>query len=201
MLADWLREQWDDTLTVREWWRRLADAGLAFPTWPTGMGGSGADDAEATAIRAALAAAGVLGPPGGIGPELAAPTLLHHATVDQQAMFLPSIAAGTEAWCQLFSEPGAGSDLASVAARATPTDGGWFVTGQKVWNSGASTADRGLLLARTDPAAPKHLGISYFAVDMLQLGVETRPLRQMYDRVEIDDVFLAVTVSDVDRLY
>jgi alkylation response protein AidB-like acyl-CoA dehydrogenase len=200
MLDQWLRDNWDEDITVREWWRRLADAGLAFPSWPEGMGGRGVTDAETKKIRAALAAAGVLPAPGGIGPELAAPTLLHHGTEEQQRRFLPAIADGTEAWCQLFSEPGAGSDLAGLSARAIPTDGGWLVTGQKVWNSGASTADFGLLLTRTDPDAPKHRGISYFAIDMVQAGVETRPLRQMNDRAEFDEVFLTDAYAGGDRL-
>lgn len=164
----------DPSLTLREWWAMLDDAGVRR--------------------------AEPIGPPGGIGPELAAPTLQTHGTPEQQARFLPPIRRGTEAWCQLFSEPGAGSDLASLTTRAVPTDGGWLVTGQKVWNSGASTADLGLLLARTDPSAPKHEGISYFAIDMRQPGVETRPLRQMNGRAEFDEVFLTDAFVGGDRL-
>src|SRR5438309_9520974 len=95
----------------------------------------------------------------GIGSELAAPTIRTHGTAEQQARFLPPIEEGTESWCQLFSEPGAGSDLASLATKAVPTEGGWRVTGQKVWSSGAAAAALGLRLARTDPSAPTHQGI------------------------------------------
>ena len=136
----------------------------------------------------------------GIGSELAAPTIRTHGTTEQQARFLPPIEAGTESWCQLFSEPGAGSDLASLSTKALPTAGGWLVTGQKVWSSGAGSADLGLLLARTDTSVPKHEGISFFLIDMHQPGVETRPLRQMNDRAEFDEVFLTDAFVGHDRL-
>lgn len=132
-----------------------------------------------------------------IGRSLVEPTLAAWGTDDQRARFVPGIDARTEQWCQLFSEPGAGSDLAGLATRAVPCDGGWLVSGQKVWSTLAHVADRGLLLARTDPDVPKHAGITCFALDMRQPGVTVRPLRQMtgrsdeFNEVFIDDAFVA----------
>jgi alkylation response protein AidB-like acyl-CoA dehydrogenase len=182
---------WDAGLTVREWWRRLAGAGYAFPAWPEGLGGLGASASEARAITGVLAANGVIGPPSGhVAATLAAPTLLEHGTPEQVAGFVLPIALGEAAWCQLFSEPGSGSDLASVGTRAVPDGDGWVIDGQKVWNSGADTADFGLLLARTDPGVPKHRGLTYFLIDMHQPGVEARPLRQMNGGSSFCEVFL-----------
>jgi alkylation response protein AidB-like acyl-CoA dehydrogenase len=182
---------WDESITVRQWWRRLADAGLAYPSWPTGLGGCGASPAAARTVAAVLARRGVIGPPAGIlAAGLAAPTLLAHGTPDQIARYVRPIATGEAAWCQLFSEPGSGSDLASVGARAILDGDEWVVSGQKVWNSGADAADFGMLLARTDRDQPKHKGISYLILDMHQPGVEARPLKQMNGAASFCEVFL-----------
>jgi alkylation response protein AidB-like acyl-CoA dehydrogenase len=182
---------WDGGLTVRQWWRRLADAGYAFPAWPDGLGGLSASASQARAITGVLAANGVIGPPSGhVAATLAAPTLLEHGTLEQVARFVLPIARGEAAWCQLFSEPGSGSDLASVGTRAVRDGDEWVVSGQKVWNSGADTADFGLLLARTDSSLPKHQGLTYFLIDMHQPGVEARPLRQMNGGSAFCEVFL-----------
>lgn len=182
---------WDESITVREWWRRLADAGLAYPSWPAGLGGRGASPAGARTVTAVLARRGVIGPPAGIlAAGLAAPTLLAHGTPEQIARYVRPIATGEAAWCQLFSEPGSGSDLASVGTRAIPDGAEWVVSGQKVWNSGADAADFGMLLARTDPDQPKHKGISYLILDMHQPGVEARPLKQMNGAASFCEVFL-----------
>src|SRR5207245_6988056 len=114
-----------------------------------------------------------------LGTNPVRPTLLAHGTPEQRARWLGRILPGEELWCQLFSEPGAGSDLAGLSTRAVPTEGGWLLEGQKVWTSYAQFADWGLCLARTDPEAPKQRGISAFAVDMRAGGVEVRPLRQI----------------------
>jgi alkylation response protein AidB-like acyl-CoA dehydrogenase len=190
-VGEFLDSHFDESITVREWWRRLADAGLAYPAWPAGLGGFGASPAVARSVTAVLARRGVIGPPaGGLAAGLAAPTLLRHGTPAQAATYVRQIATGEAAWCQLFSEPGSGSDLASVGTRAVRDGDGWVVSGQKVWNSGADVADFGMLLARTDPDQPKHKGLTYFILDMHQAGVEVRPLRQMNGAASFCEVFL-----------
>jgi alkylation response protein AidB-like acyl-CoA dehydrogenase len=190
-VQEFIDANWDAGLTVREWWRRLADAGYAYPAWPAGLGGLGTSAAEARAITGVLAANRVIGPPSGhVAATLAAPTLLEHGTPEQVAGFVLPIARGEAAWCQLFSEPGSGSDLASVGTRAVPDGDEWVIDGQKVWNSGADTADFGMLLARTDSGLPKHQGLTYFLIDMHQPGVEARPLRQMNGASSFCEVFL-----------
>ena len=197
----WVAQHWDTSLTVREWWRRLADAGYAYPTWPRGLGGWGASRREAATVSAVLAANRVVGPPvGALAATLAAPTLLAHATEEQQSALVRPIATGEAAWCQLFSEPGSGSDLASVGTRAERDGDEWVVTGQKVWNSAADAADFGMLLARTDVEVPKHAGISYFVIDMDQPGVEVRPLKQMNGESRFCEVFLTEARVRADHL-
>jgi alkylation response protein AidB-like acyl-CoA dehydrogenase len=164
---------------VREWWALVAEAGWQFPSWPRGLGGQGLDATDERAVWEEMAALGVLGPPFNLGTLTGAPTLVAFGTAEQTARFLPPLALGLEAWCQLFSEPEAGSDLASVRTRATQDGNGWRVEGQKVWSSGAAEADRGMLVARTDPSAPKHKGLSFFVIPLGQTGVDIRPLRQM----------------------
>ena len=187
----WVDSNWDTAITVREWWRRLADAGYAYPSWPTGLGGSGASRRDATVIWGVLARNEVIGPPvGAMAATLAAPTLLDHATDTQRSQLVGPIATGEAAWCQLFSEPGSGSDLASVGTRAIQDGDDWVVTGQKVWNSAANWADFGMLLARTDIDVPKHAGLTYFVIDMKQPEIEARPLRQMNGASNFCEVFL-----------
>ncbi len=187
----WVDANWDTTITVGEWWLRLADEGYAYPTWPAGLGGLGASRRDASLIAGVLAENRVIGPPAGVmAAGLAAPTLLQHATEAQQRELVRPIATGEAAWCQLFSEPGSGSDLASIGTRAEHDGDEWVVTGQKVWNSAADSADFGMLLARTDVDAPKHAGITYFAIDMRQPGIEVRPLKQMNGATNFCEVFL-----------
>jgi alkylation response protein AidB-like acyl-CoA dehydrogenase len=187
----WVDANWDRSLTVREWWLRLADAGYAYPTWPVGLGGSGAPRRDAMTVAAVLARNEVIGPPvGAMAATLAAPTLLEHATEEQRMELVRPIATGEAGWCQLFSEPGSGSDLASVGTRAVRDGDEWVVSGQKVWNSSADSADFGMLLARTDVDVPKHAGLTYFVIDMQQPGIEVRPLRQMNGAANFCEVFL-----------
>jgi alkylation response protein AidB-like acyl-CoA dehydrogenase len=190
-VQEWVGANWDTGITVREWWLRLADAGYAYPTWPRGLGGLGVSRREAATIAGVLANNKLIGPPvGAMAARLAGPTLLEHATDAQQLELVRPIATGEASWCQLFSEPGSGSDLASIGARAERDGDQWIVTGQKVWNSAADSADIGMLLARTDVDVPKHAGITYFAIDMKQPGIEVRPLKQMNGASNFCEVFL-----------
>jgi alkylation response protein AidB-like acyl-CoA dehydrogenase len=155
----WLRDAWDPDITVREWWARLTDSGWGFPHWPKAWCGKGMTAFDATAVRSELAAAGVLGPPSGGGPTMGANVLFAHGTEEQKQRWLPAFARGEEGWCQFFSEPGAGSDLASVQCRAVRDGDEWIINGQKIWNSGTLVSERGLLVCRTDLDVPKHRGI------------------------------------------
>jgi alkylation response protein AidB-like acyl-CoA dehydrogenase len=192
----------DDLEPGRAYLAALADGGWAVPTWPREYGGRGASPAEVAAIAAALARFAVPDLyPYLVGLHVVGPTLLTVATPRQCARWLRPIRAGDEIWCQLFSEPGAGSDLANVSTRAERDGDAWRITGQKVWSSRAHYARWGLLLARTDPAAPKHAGITAFALDMHAPGVEVRPLRQMNGDAHFSEVFLdGVGVADDDRI-
>jgi alkylation response protein AidB-like acyl-CoA dehydrogenase len=171
----------------------LAEAGLQAPHWPAPYG-RGASPAEQLLIDQELAAAGVARPDLVIG-WWAAPTILEHGTPEQIERFVPGTTRGEFLWCQLFSEPGAGSDLASLRTKAVRTEGGWNLTGQKVWTSAAHKAKWGVCLARTDPDAPKHKGITYFLVEMSSPGIEIRPLREitgdsLFNEVFLDNVFV-----------
>jgi alkylation response protein AidB-like acyl-CoA dehydrogenase len=174
----------------------LADAGLQAPHWPPPYGRA-ASPAEQLLIDQELAAAGVERPDLVIG-WWAAPTILEHGTPEQVERFVPGTLRGEFLWCQLFSEPGAGSDLASLRTKAVRTedpDGGWLLTGQKVWTSAAHKARWGVCLARTDPDAPKHKGITYFLIDMKSPGIDIRPLREitgdsLFNEVFLDNVFV-----------
>ncbi len=200
-IESWISDNWKSDLTVREWWAVLADAGYAFPTWPTGLGGLSAEPDVATAMWKALGRARVIGPPPGLGTLMGGPVICTHGNAEQQHRLLPALANGTEGWCQLFSEPGAGSDLAAVATKAERDGDEWVVTGQKVWTSGASHARRGMLIARTDWEQPKHHGLTYFIVDLEQPGVEIRAIKQMNGKSHFNEVFLTeVRIDDRDRI-
>ncbi|HET9444210.1 MAG TPA: acyl-CoA dehydrogenase family protein, partial [Acidimicrobiales bacterium] len=190
-VAAFVAGSWDPDLPLGEWWARLGPSGWAMPGWPRDWFGRGLTGELARIARQALAGSGVAGPPAGLGVMLAAPTLLAHGDDDQRRRFLGPIVTGEVAWCQLFSEPEAGSDLAGLRCRAERDGDEWVVTGQKVWTSGGHLADLGMLLARTDPDAPKHRGISWFAIEMDQPGVEVRPLREMTGRALFNEVFLS----------
>jgi alkylation response protein AidB-like acyl-CoA dehydrogenase len=192
----WLEEHWDPALSVEEWWRRVGRAGWSAPHLSIEEGGRGLPRAADRQVRALFASHGALRPPGGLGLLMAAPTILRHGTPDQIARHVPPILEGRLNWCQLFSEPGAGSDLAGLATRAVRDGDRWVVTGQKVWSSMAHESDYGMLLARTDPAAPKHAGISWFAFRLDQPGVTIRPLREMTGETMFNEVFLDGATCD-----
>ncbi len=186
--------------------RARFDAGLAWVHFPEGLGGLGAPRSLQPVVDAELAAAGA--PDNdprriGIGLGMAAPTVLEYGTEEQKRRFLRPLWTGEEVWCQLFSEPGAGSDLAALGTRAVRDgDGeGWVVNGQKVWTSSAHLARWAILIARTDADVPKHRGITYFVCDMTDPGVEVRPLRQITGEAEFNEVFLTdVRIPDAHRL-
>jgi len=189
-----------------EFLRARFDAGLAWVHYPPGLGGQGVSRHLQPAVDAEFAAAGApTNSPerNGIGLGMAAPTILAHGSPEQQQRWLRPLWTGEDIWCQLFSEPGAGSDLAGLATRAArdPDGGDWTVTGQKVWTSSAHLARWALLLARSDPDVPKHQGLTYFACDMTAAGVEVRPLRQLTGEAEFNEVFLTeVRIPDADRI-
>ena len=185
---EWFESNWDPDATLGDWWMALAESGWGFPTWPVGTYGRGLSGDAARSVADARRDAGVAPPPGGIAQNLAAPTLIAHGTEEQQRRFLPGIVGG-EVWCQLFSEPGAGSDLASLQTRAERDGEEWVVNGQKVWTSGAQIARYGILVARTDPTVPKHGGLTYFVIEMDQPGIEIRPIREITGRSIFNEVF------------
>ncbi|HKI41008.1 MAG TPA: acyl-CoA dehydrogenase family protein [Mycobacterium sp.] len=212
MSAGDLREQVREFLAAHdpaasdrlEFLRARFDAGLAWVHYPAGLGGQGLSRSLQPVADAEFAAAGApTNRPerNGIGLGMAAPTILAYGSEEQKGRWLRPLWTGEEIWCQLFSEPGAGSDLASLATRAVPDGAEWVVNGQKVWTSSAHVARRALLVTRTDPDVPKHQGMTYFALDMTAPGVEVRPLRQITGEAEFNEVFLTdVRVPDANRL-
>ncbi|HEX4979669.1 MAG TPA: acyl-CoA dehydrogenase family protein [Acidimicrobiales bacterium] len=189
-VSTWLEEAWDPELPLLEWRRRLADSGWACPTWPVEWYGRGLPPDLGRVATETIRAAGAVGPAIGVGMTLAAATLLAHASDDLKRRLLRPMITGEDTWCQLFSEPGNGSDLAGLTTHARRDGDEWVVSGQKVWTTGAHHAAYGMLLARTDWDQPKHRGISFFAFPMRQPGVEVRPLRQMNGRASFNEVFI-----------
>ncbi len=181
----------DEVAFGRAWQATLASGRWVGVAWPREYGGRGAGPIEHYIVTEELAAGRAPELVGRIGVNLLGPTILANGSDEQRSRYLPNILNATDIWCQLFSEPGAGSDLASVRTHATKVDGGWLLNGQKVWTSYAQFADWGACLARTDnDATPQH-GISYFIVDMQSEGVDVRPLRQITDESEFNEVFLS----------
>jgi alkylation response protein AidB-like acyl-CoA dehydrogenase len=189
-----------DTVTFRG---AQYDRGLAWVHFPEGYGGLGLPPRVQRHVERRLREAGARPPHGTLffGLSLAGPTVVTHGSDELRLRALRPMFTGEEIWCQLFSEPGAGSDLAGLATRAGRDGDEWVVTGQKVWNTLAHLADRGMLVARTDPDVPKHKGLTYFMVDMHAPGVEVRPLRQITGEAEFNEVYLTdVRVHDRDRI-
>jgi alkylation response protein AidB-like acyl-CoA dehydrogenase len=189
--------------SVEEFRARQFELGLAWVSFPEGYGGLGLPPNLQREIDRRLGAAGAR-PAGArefFGLTMAGPTVVTHGTDELRHRLLRPTFTGEEAWCQLFSEPGSGSDLAGLSTRAIRDGDEWVITGQKVWNTLAHIADRGMLVARSDPELPKHKGLTYFALDMHAPGVEVRPLRQMTGEAEFNEVYLTeVRVPDADRI-
>ncbi len=187
----WLDENWSPDLALIEWRNILVDGGWAAPHWPEDHFGRGFTTEQAAVVTAVFEERGAVGA-AQIGPRrLASETILAHGSQDQKQRYLRPILTGEHTWCQLFSEPGSGSDLAGASTRAELIEGRWILNGQKVWNTSAHHAGFGILLARTDWDLPKHQGLSYFLLNMRQPGVEVRPLKQMNGHQSFNEVFLS----------
>jgi len=188
--SEFIDSEFDPELSLIEWRTRLLDGGWAAPLWPADWFGRGFNQEQASVVAEVFRERGVV-PAASIGPRgLAAETILAHGSDDQKRRYLRPILTGEHAWCQLFSEPGSGSDLAGLSTKAERDGDGWRINGQKVWNTSAHHADFGILLARTNFDVPKHQGISYFLIDMRQPGVEVRPLKQMNGHASFNEVFM-----------
>ena len=185
----WLAANWSAEQSLVAWRNKLADSGWGMPTWPAQWFGRDLPQALAPVVEEEFARANAVGVAKTGIRLLAAATLLAHGNDEQKAKYLRRILTGEDTWCQLFSEPGSGSDLAGASSRADFDGKRWIVNGQKVWTTSAHHADYGLLLARTDWDAPKHQGLTYFILDMRQPGVEVRPLRQMNGHASFNQVF------------
>ncbi len=173
------------------WWQgQLHEGGWAGISWPKAFGGRGGKPIEEAIFAEEQAKFGVSVGVFAVAFGMVAPTLMQHATREQQARYLPAMLRGDELWCQLFSEPDAGSDLASLSTRAVRDGDEFVVNGQKVWTSNAQHSELGILIARTNPDAPRHAGITYFVVDMSTPGIDVRPLRQMNGEAHFNEVFL-----------
>ena len=189
-VSEFIDAEFDPELSLIEWRTRLLDGGWAAPLWPADWFGRGFSQEQASVVGEVFRERGVV-PAASIGPRgLAAETILAHGSDDQKRRYLRPILTGEHAWCQLFSEPGSGSDLAGLSTKAERDGDGWRINGQKVWNTSAHHADFGILLARTNFDVPKHQGITYFLIDMLQPGVEVRPLKQMNGHASFNEVFM-----------
>jgi alkylation response protein AidB-like acyl-CoA dehydrogenase len=187
----WVREHWDPERSLREWRGELVDAGWAVPSWPRDCFGRDLAPWADDVVAAELAAAGAVGMPFGVGFGLVAPTLVAHGSDELRRRLLRPILTGEHTWCQLFSEPGNGSDLAGLTAHAHRDGDEWIVNGQKLWSTSAHHADFGLLLTRTDSDVPKHRGITCFALPMRRSGIVVRPLRQMNGHASFNEIFLS----------
>ncbi|MGB1881678.1 MAG: acyl-CoA dehydrogenase family protein, partial [Gammaproteobacteria bacterium] len=196
----WLAEHWDPASSLVDWRNKLADSGWGVPHWPREWFGRGLPVALNTLIEAEFDAIGAVGVARVGIRMLAAATLLEHGSEAHKERFLRRILTGEDTWCQLFSEPGSGSDLAGATTRAVQDGERWIVNGQKVWTTSAHHAEWGLLLARTDWDAPKHQGLSYFVIDMHQPGVEVQPLRQMNGYASFNQVFFTDAVVPAENL-
>lgn len=193
---------WKGRLSALRYWQRLLfDNGWAAITWPEEHGGRGCGPVEQIIWNQECVRAKAPSSLAIVGIGMAGPAIIGHGTDEQRKRYLSNILSGEEIWCQLFSEPAAGSDLAALVTRAERDGDDWVVNGQKVWSSGAHFSEWGILVARTDPTVPKHAGLTFFVLDMSSPGVTVRPLRQMNGEVHFNEVFLDdVRIPDCNRL-
>ena len=187
----WLEENWEPERPLLEWRSMLADSGWGTPSWPAAWYGRGLHASLNAIVQHEFHEVGAVGTAAGTAMTLVAPTVLAHGSDELKGRLLKPMLTGEHKWCQLFSEPGNGSDLAGLTTKAERDGDEWVVNGQKVWNTGAFTAHWGMLLARTDWDVPKHRGITFFVVPMEQPGIEVRPLRQMNYHSSFNEVFLS----------
>ena len=203
-LRAWLESNWDPNASLIEWRTKLTESGWGMPTWPSQWFGKDLPQALNPIVEEEFARINAVTVARTGIRLLAAATILEHGNDDQKSRYLPRILTGEDTWCQLFSEPGSGSDLAGAITRADFDGTHWSVNGQKVWTTSAHHADHGLLLARTNWDAPKHDGLSYFVIDMHQPGVSVRPLKQMNGHASFNQVFFTDAVvapeNQVDRI-
>jgi alkylation response protein AidB-like acyl-CoA dehydrogenase len=185
----WLAANWDPEMSLVAWRNKLVDSGWGMPQWPEAWYGRGLPLSLVRAVEEEFANIGAVGVAKSGVRLLAAATLLEHGTDRQKEKYLRRILTGEDTWCQLFSEPGSGSDLAGATTRADLHGDYWLINGQKVWTTSAHHANHGLLLARTDWDAPKHEGLSYFVIDIKQPGVDVQPLKQMNGHASFNQVF------------
>jgi alkylation response protein AidB-like acyl-CoA dehydrogenase len=188
-VREWLAANWNPDMSLVEWRGKLADSGWGMPQWPKECYGRDLPHALVRAVEEEFANVGAVGVARSGVRLLAAATLLEHGSDSQKKKYLRRILTGEDTWCQFFSEPGSGSDLAGATIRADLKGDFWIVNGQKVWTTSAHHADHGLLLARTDWDAPKHDGLSYFVIDVRQPGVDVQPLKQMNGHASFNQVF------------
>ena len=190
-LEQWLDENWDTDKSLQEWRILLVEAKWAAVSWPADDHGRDFDLERTRVVRDVFSERKIVGAALSGPRALIADTLLRLGTVDQKARFLQPILTGAHSWCQLFSEPGSGSDLAGATTKAERSGDAWIVNGQKLWTTSAHHADFGFMLARTNWDVPKHQGLSFFLIDMRQPGIEVRPLRQMNGHASFNEVFIS----------
>jgi len=191
---NWFLANWDPSLSVKNWWRLLAESGWGYPHWPVGQFGKSMSRQEHMEVERARVSVGAFGVPNDVSVTLVAPTLMEHGNEVLLNRYLEPIATGQEMWCQLFSEPDAGSDLAGLKTSAERDGDRWIINGSKVWTTGGHASRRAVLMARTDPSADRHSGISFFILDMKQPGVTVSALRDMTG----DEEFNQVSLTDVE---
>jgi alkylation response protein AidB-like acyl-CoA dehydrogenase len=186
---------------AKAWQKKKADAGWAVPHWPKDYGGRGASPIERVIWQQEEGVFGKLGALFIIGHGMCGPTMMTYAAEDQKRHYLPPLASGENIWCQLFSEPAGGSDVAGLRTRAEKDGNDWVINGQKIWTSGAHYSDYGILITRTDPTVPKHKGLTMFFLDMKSPGVEVKPIKQANGQAEFNEVYFTdVRIPDAQRL-